>query len=421
MNRILKYKIYTVSLFAGISGYAQESGMMVNMGDVYISPNTELTAVQGVNNTATGILYNDGDLYLQDYLKNNGLFTFSQANKTGYTIFAGTALDKQLISGSQPIEFLDVLFNKATANSGFDLKNDISIAGTANFTNGIVEVDSLEGAVIFKMDATAINANNDSFVSGEVEKIGNKSFAFPIGDSNYYRRAGIGAPKEISDLFTSRYFYKNAFSGRPANSKTGVILDINDKEYWTMEQTAAKSDIILTLSWDESTTPSQLLKSPEKNLHIVRWDEEKKFWVDEGGIVDLETKTIRTPTVVDGYGVFTLATVKHKYVLDGAVVIYNAVSTNGDGVNDYFLIDKIQKFPNNTVQIFNRWGAKVFETNAYDTTGNVFRGFSDGKGTLNKNEKLPTGTYYYILTYEYTDAEGSQMIKKAGYLHLENN
>ncbi|MBW3520371.1 gliding motility-associated C-terminal domain-containing protein [Flavobacterium sp. NKUCC04_CG] len=417
----MKYKIYTVCLIAGISVHAQEVGMMVNVGDVYISPQTELSIIQGFDNTATGILYNDGDLFLQDYLKNNGLFTFNQANKTGYTIFEGTGNGKQLISGDKPIAFMDVLFNKTTANTGFDLKNDISIAGTANFTKGIVEVDSLDGAMVFEINATAINVSNNSHVNGEVEKRGNKDFVYPIGDGTNYRRAEIGAPKAVADLYSSRYYNQNTFLRHPAASKAGVILDIDDSEYWTMKQLNTKNDIILTLSWDEKTTPSHLLKSPEKNLHIVRWDNEKKLWVDEGGIVDLNTKTVRTATFVDGYGVFTLATVKQEYLLDGDLVIYNAVSTNGDGINDYFLIDKIQKYPNNTVQIFNRWGVKVFETAAYDTTGNVFRGVSDGRGTLNKNEKLPTGTYYYILTYEFTDTNGSNTIKKAGYLHLENN
>lgn len=421
MNRYIKYKICAGLFLVGISAYTQEIGVVVNVGDIYISPNTEVTALKGFDNTASGVLYNDGDLYLQDYLKNNGLFSFNQSHKTGYTIFEGTSLDSQLIDGSKPIEFLDVLFNKNNAASGFELKNDISIAGTANFSKGIVKVDSLLGALLFDVHATTINTSNDSHVNGEVEKRGNKDFVYPIGNGSQYRRAQISAPKAIADQYSSRYFYKNAIMSRPVSSKAGVILDVNDNEYWTMQQLDTKNDIILTLSWDEKTTPSQLLKSPEKNLHIVRWDEKSKIWVDEGGIVDVDSKTVRTPTFVDGYGIFTLATIKQEYILEGDVVIYNAVSANGDGVNEYFFIDKIQKYPNNTVQIFNRWGVKVFETKSYDTSGNVFRGYSDGKGTINKNEKLPTGTYYYILTYEYSDVNGSNIIKKAGYLHLENN
>ncbi|MBC7389772.1 MAG: gliding motility-associated C-terminal domain-containing protein [Opitutaceae bacterium] len=67
-------------------------------------------------------------------------------------------------------------------------------------------------------------------------------------------------------------------------------------------------------------------------------------------------------------------------------VIYNAVSPNGDGKNEVFEINGIDQFPNNKLQIFNRWGDKVYSANNYDNDHVVF----DGKN-------LPTGTYYYIL------------------------
>lgn len=421
MNRIIKYKLYAGLLFVGISGYSQEQAILVNLGDVYISPKTLVTTLMDFDNTETAVLYNDGDFYLQASLKNNGLFTFNEVNKTGYTIFESPQKESQRISGKQQLQFFDVLFNKTIAATGIDLKNDISISGTANFTKGVVHIDSLQGALVFEKSAKAINTHNGSHVNGEVEKKGKESFEYPIGDGLFYRKAVISAPKDIADNFAAKYYFKQATFGRPSSSKAGVILDIDEKEYWTIQQNQTKNDIILTLSWDANTTPNHLYTKADQNLHIVRWDEQAKMWVDQGGIVDVTNKTVTTPTAVDGYGIFTLATVKHDLILEGDVVIYNAVSTNGDGANDYFLIDNIQKYPNNTVQIFNRWGVKVFETKAYDTTGNVFAGYSDGKGTINKNEKLPTGTYYYILTYEHIDANGSNMIKKAGYLHLENN
>ncbi|WP_205627563.1 T9SS type B sorting domain-containing protein, partial [Myroides marinus] len=75
----------------------------------------------------------------------------------------------------------------------------------------------------------------------------------------------------------------------------------------------------------------------------------------------------------------------------------------------------------NTVEIYNRWGVKVYDTKNYDSAGNVFRGYSDGRVTINRGDKLPTGTYFYIVNYEYKDKSGSRMIKKSGYLHLDSN
>lgn len=123
---------------------------------------------------------------------------------------------------------------------------------------------------------------------------------------------------------------------------------------------------------------------------------------------------------VSGYGVFTLATVKENIILPDDVVVYNGITPDDDGDNDFFFIDGIAKYPDNTVQIFNRWGVKVFETTGYNETNNVFRGISDGRITINKNEQLPVGTYFYILEYN-TGGSQPQDVKKAGYLYINTD
>ncbi|MEZ4721442.1 MAG: gliding motility-associated C-terminal domain-containing protein [Flavobacteriales bacterium] len=63
-------------------------------------------------------------------------------------------------------------------------------------------------------------------------------------------------------------------------------------------------------------------------------------------------------------------------------------SPNGDGVNDYFYIDKIDRYPNAVVSIVNRWGNQLFVSNPGYT--NPWNGTFNGKA-------LPVGTYYYII------------------------
>jgi gliding motility-associated-like protein len=65
-------------------------------------------------------------------------------------------------------------------------------------------------------------------------------------------------------------------------------------------------------------------------------------------------------------------------------------SPNGDGINDEWVIEGLNiLYPNNQLQIFNRWGAEVLNASPYD---NDWDGRSDGSG-----EQLPVGTYWYIL------------------------
>ncbi|HEX8017420.1 MAG TPA: gliding motility-associated C-terminal domain-containing protein, partial [Flavobacterium sp.] len=104
------------------------------------------------------------------------------------------------------------------------------------------------------------------------------------------------------------------------------------------------------------------------------------------------------------------------------VLVHNAFSPNGDGINDFFKIDNIDLttcYPTNTVEIYNRWGILVFETTNYNNTTNAFDGTSRGRTTIKQSEGLPTGTYFYIITYKSLDGNNnSQSNKKDGFLYL---
>ena len=137
-------------------------------------------------------------------------------------------------------------------------------------------------------------------------------------------------------------------------------------------------------------------------------------------MVNVDNKTVTTPLRLDGYGIFTLGRVNEGDILPGDVVVYNGVTPNGDGKNDFFFIDGIENLANNRVEIFNRWGVEVFATDNYGSSagGNVFEGYSDGRLTIAGDNQLPTGTYYYVLSYDYTNSGSTERIKKAGFLYI---
>lgn len=82
-----------------------------------------------------------------------------------------------------------------------------------------------------------------------------------------------------------------------------------------------------------------------------------------------------------------------------AVEAHLAVSPNGDGINDFLLIEGVQDYPGNHVSIINRNGIKVYNTTNYDNKGNVFAGKS------NSGDQLPAGTYYYLVDYSVGDTK----------------
>ncbi len=91
----------------------------------------------------------------------------------------------------------------------------------------------------------------------------------------------------------------------------------------------------------------------------------------------------------------------HVNVLCKGLIIYNGMTPNNDGLNDYFTIDGIEDYPNNELSVYNRWGNMVYSAKAYN---NNWDGSWNGK-------LLPDGTYYYILK----DGEGESY---NGYLQI---
>lgn len=71
--------------------------------------------------------------------------------------------------------------------------------------------------------------------------------------------------------------------------------------------------------------------------------------------------------------------------------IYNVISPNGDGDNDIWWIDGINLFPDNFVELFNRWGNSVWRGKNYDNRKVVWRGQNEA------GQPLPSGTYYYVI------------------------
>lgn len=74
-------------------------------------------------------------------------------------------------------------------------------------------------------------------------------------------------------------------------------------------------------------------------------------------------------------------------------IIPELVTPNGDGKNDIFEIKGLEFYPDNELEVYNRWGNLVYSVNGYknDWDGRPNAPFSTGTG------RLPAGVYFYIL------------------------
>jgi gliding motility-associated-like protein len=103
------------------------------------------------------------------------------------------------------------------------------------------------------------------------------------------------------------------------------------------------------------------------------------------------------------------AVVEIEVIDDNELSIPEAFSPNDDGYNDVFFIEGLDLYPNNSLFIFNRWGNKVFEASPYNNDWDGSNNFGLAPG----GNKLPEGTYFYILK---TDDNEKGM---KGYVYLK--
>jgi gliding motility-associated-like protein len=102
--------------------------------------------------------------------------------------------------------------------------------------------------------------------------------------------------------------------------------------------------------------------------------------------------------------------------LDGCQIkVLNGFSPNGDGKNARFYIQGLECYPDNTVEIYNRWGVLVFDIDHYNNEDRAFVGISAGRATVKQTDGLPVGTYFYILKYK---DSASKQHELSGYLYM---
>ncbi len=227
------------------------------------------------------------------------------------------------------------------------------------------------------------------------------------------------------------------FASRIAIVKTGVFNDLNEDGFAQVNETITYSftvtntgnttltnivvmdDFLPGLQWNVPTpatipmlAPGEIftgfqatyfLTQADINAGFVENQASVRAETPEGGFVtdisDDDSNSFDEPTIV---------------TFDGCTIkVYNLVSPIIAGY-EVLNIQGINCYPDNTVEIYNRWGVLVYETKGYNNDTKAFRGISEGRVTVDKSAGLPEGTYFYVLKY----VSGGNTMEKTGFLHL---
>ena len=132
-------------------------------------------------------------------------------------------------------------------------------------------------------------------------------------------------------------------------------------------------DAILTLDpsdWGNSFEWSDNSNSP--TLDVTPKTQDQEYWV----------------VVTDNFGCEGTDTIVVRFC--GELKIPNVFTPNSDGVKDEWEIEQLFVFEDLTVDIYNRFGERVYHSDGY-SFGNYWNG-NDQKG-----KKLPMDAYYYVI------------------------
>ncbi len=169
------------------------------------------------------------------------------------------------------------------------------------------------------------------------------------------------------------------------SSGNGLCSAVADEMLLTINplpQVTAGED--LTILQNEKVTLQP--KSSTPNVRYV--------WTPEVGLSDYSAKNpvftgtstqTYTVTIINEWGCISTDDVLVT-VLE-PITIPNTFTPNGDGTNDVWNIAKLADYPDAVVHIYNRYGNKLFYSEGYDAPWD---------GTY-QGEKVPAGTYYYVI------------------------
>ena len=136
--------------------------------------------------------------------------------------------------------------------------------------------------------------------------------------------------------------------------------------------------------WQDLTDSNTIQGSQSNQLRLLNADATfglKQFRLQVNSLVNACQETLISNVVTLG---------------PSEIVIPNAFSPDGDGVNDTWEIQGLNGRGAYRLSVYNRWEIKVFESTNYN---NDWTGTSNIKAFITADNNLPDGTYFYVLEW----------------------
>ncbi len=217
---------------------------------------------------------------------------------------------------------IDLSYSPSLVNSKFTLGNNLSIGNSVTFTSGVLKTNN--NLLILSAGSTVSGASDSSHVNGNVCKVGNTAFTFPVGNDSLSAPVSMSAPSDIADHFTASYSQADPMSVYNNSNLTGGLLSLSNIEYWLLERTNGNSNVSVTIGWDSSRGTNVTDLNP---LTVAHWN--GTAWTSAGKAGEV-TGTIKsgtlTSSLVTSFSPFALGTTSGTLGL--TLINFTAVRNN---------------------------------------------------------------------------------------------
>ncbi|MEX0273827.1 MAG: gliding motility-associated C-terminal domain-containing protein [Flavobacteriaceae bacterium] len=351
-------------------------------------------------------IHNQGQIGFHTHLINDGSFD----DNLGLAGFYGsTAIS---VSGA----FMPALFDVEILNDAeVQLFTSMNVNNNANFVSGNFSTPRTQSDIYLNFIQNAFTAGESdiSKVDGYASIADIESFSFPVGDATQLRPLTLNS-NGTNSLAKCAYFFEDpnnpsTFPPFSTEIKPRTIAAISTTEFWRLEGTVPST---IRLSWNTRSNMA-LLVTEIKQITIMGWSKSANSWLSLGNLAtagDLSNGFINSETFVpDDYEIITFGSLAEP---EDILTLDNYILTpNGDGINDVLVIPEMEQSPNNSLQIFDRNGLKVFEMVNYT---NEFGGVSNLNNlVINREQGLPEGIYFYLVSLD------DLGLNYQGFLYLE--
>ena len=325
----------------------------------------------------TGTFVNNGSLLIGGTWLNTGTYDPGAGE---ITFNSTSATLPQIINHSNQS------FSKLTISGGGRklILADITIEDEIILADGVIEAEN--GARVIINETASISGGSDlSHINAPVYHHGQGEKLYPLGNGSLY------LPVSLLDIADPASFIGVETISLQGNSlpKAPSLDAISVYRYWHIDvlQGSLNSRVSLPVK-------SESFNGSLENIVVAESPSVSENFETIGR--SSANGTINDGVIVSGGNVTWPFVTLASSTDDGSLLVYNAVSPNNDGLNDYLRILNIGNYPKNKFTVFNRWGDKIFEIDDYDNIENVFK----GKSNINGEKDLVNGTYFYVLQTE---------------------